>query len=85
MNPDNAGFASARFASSQDLQSLVIGNGGSASVLAGGSSVINTRQLTIGAIGRLDIADNPMIVDYSGASPIASIQTMLGSGYNGGA
>jgi hypothetical protein len=33
----------------------------------------------------LDLADNDMIVDYTGASPIDSIRSMLFTGRNGGA
>jgi hypothetical protein len=33
----------------------------------------------------IDLADNDMIVDYSGASPIATIQSLLTSGYAAGA
>jgi len=34
--------------------------------------------------GRLDLTDNDMIVDYTGASPIASIHGLIKNGYNNG-
>lgn len=41
-------------------------------------------SLSVSAGGRLDVRDNLLIIDYTGASPIASIQSSLASGYNNG-
>jgi hypothetical protein len=60
-----------------DLAQAVIRPRGSTSVLA---------QLTItnspaGYLGRLDIADTALIIDYTGASPLASTRAYILSGY----
>jgi T5SS/PEP-CTERM-associated repeat protein len=34
--------------------------------------------------GTIDLADNFMIVDYAGASPLANVKSLIGSAYNGG-
>jgi hypothetical protein len=66
----------------QHLAGLSIAAGGTASVTAGAQAVVivNTLQLAAGA--KIDLADNDMIIDYTGASPIADIEAMVGSGYN---
>ncbi len=84
VNADGAGSASARFVAAQDLAELTVGSGGSLQIAPGGGNVVNTRQLNVGA-GRLNINDNPVIVDYAGASPVASIGAMIASAYNNGA
>jgi hypothetical protein len=85
INSDNAGTVAARLVNPQDFQNLSLGAGASLTVLAGGSNVVNVRQLAINGSARLNLTDNPMIVDYTGASPIAQIQALLTSGYAGGA
>jgi hypothetical protein len=57
---------------------------GQASVAAGGTVVPLLSSLTVGASGKLDLAENAMIVDYTGASPIGSIGGYLASGYASG-
>ncbi len=85
VNADNVGSAALRFIATQRIGAMSIGSGGSASVTPGGNKVLTASSLSIPGTGRLDLTDNDMIVDYSGASPLASIQSLLTSGYNGGA
>jgi hypothetical protein len=62
-------------------------------MLASGSRVLTIKSLSVGGGGKLDLGDNKMIVDYSGASPIGSwtgsaydgITGLIQSGRNGGA
>jgi hypothetical protein len=49
---------------------------------APGTSVV--QSLSIGSGAALDVANNAMIIDYSGSSPINAIQGYISSGYNGG-
>jgi hypothetical protein len=53
---------------------------------AGHDKVVQTTSLTISGAGKLDLADNAMIVDYpaAGPSPIQSIRAQLQTGYAGG-
>jgi hypothetical protein len=48
----------------------------------GGTSKVN--ELTIAPGGTLDLADNPLIVDYTGASPINAIRGNILTAYSGG-
>jgi hypothetical protein len=50
--------------------------------------VVNTfviEQLTIDSGGTLDVYDNDLIIDYSGASQLAAIESLIRSARNGGA
>ena len=60
---------------------------GRAQVRPNGSPAGTSRvsHLSISSGGRLDLANNDLIVDYSGASPIGDVAGFLARGYNGGA
>lgn len=60
---------------------------GSAAVLPDGTNAGTSRvnELTIDAGGRLDLADNALVVDYDGASPLGAIAAHVAAGYAGGA
>ena len=75
-----ASSATAVFNSTQHLESLTIDNGGLANMNPNGNRVLVTRGLTIASTGKLDLADNDMIVDYSAVSPVG---TWNGSVYTG--
>jgi hypothetical protein len=67
---------------------LNIGNGSSPTKvqLATSSGASTVNALTITANGMLDIANNHLFINYgSGTDPIASVQALLASGFNGGA
>ena len=53
-------------------------------VPAGADKVVVTESFTATGIGRVDLADNDMVVDYAGASPLPSIRAALVSGYAAG-
>ncbi|HET7091959.1 MAG TPA: hypothetical protein VFI22_00725, partial [Thermomicrobiales bacterium] len=74
-----AAGASTTFNAVQHLAALNI-DGGAASLTATGGKVLVTKSLSIINGGRLDLNDNDMIVDYTGASPIG---TWNGSAYSG--
>ncbi len=85
INTEGGSDAAAIFSGTQRLGTLTIASGGSAQLLSGGDKVLTTVSLSITGTGRLDLADNDMIWDYSGATPFATAQTLLTSGYAGGA
>jgi hypothetical protein len=57
---------------------------GSGSTESGVNMVLRVPDLTLGAGAALNLKDNALIVDYTGASPIASIRSALTSGYAAG-
>jgi subtilisin family serine protease len=58
---------------------------GTASLQRGGSLVLRTNGLAIAEDASLDLADNSLIVDYTGPSPVNQISDYLTGGYAGGA
>jgi hypothetical protein len=71
--------ASVIFNSTQHLLALNL-NGGVASVGANGGRTIVTRALSVSGSGKLDLADNALILDYTGTSPAASIRSWISAG-----
>jgi hypothetical protein len=67
-----SGGARATFDVSQHLAGLNIADGATATFFAGGSHLY-TRSLEINGDGVLDLADNDLLVDYTGANPYATI------------
>jgi fibronectin-binding autotransporter adhesin len=63
--------------------SATVGATGTASQL--GTAVLRVTSLTVNTGGKLDLANNRLIDDYSGPTPITSIRTALSSGYANGA
>jgi len=62
-------------------------NAGKVQTQANGTSTGTSRVagLSVAAGAKVDLNDNAMVVDYTGGSPLASIQSLLASGYAGGA
>jgi hypothetical protein len=75
--------ATVNFNSAQNLKGLTIAATKIAKVAAGGSSTL--RVGTFNIAGKLDLNDNPGIIDYSGASPLDTIRQLIKTGYNNGA
>ena len=76
--------AVATVSASQHWNALSIANGGLLQ-LASGRKLLALRSLGIAATGKLDLADGAMIIDYTAASPLSAVRTLLARGYNGGA
>ena len=85
VNPDDAGFAAARFDATSRIFRLSIGAGGRAVIAPHGAHVLSMVQLFITAGGTFDLTNNAAVIDYDGGSPIAQVQADLASGYNAGA
>ena len=61
--------------------------GGTGVVRLAGADVasrVATLDMTGAGTGRLDLTDTAMVIDYTGESPLAVIQLLVTSGYNGG-
>ena len=86
VNSDSAGTADATIDRAQDLSELHLFVGGTARVRAGVAALLRTQQLLVDpGAGGFDLADNAAVIDYTGESPIATIQSYLTSGYAQGA
>jgi hypothetical protein len=59
--------------------------GGRVLLAAGTARFLKVSNLAMSGAGKIDLANNAMIVDYDGGSPLTAIQGFLLSGYNGGA
>jgi len=75
---------SVNLGASQHLAGLNV-NGGRMALSAGGGKTIFADALAIAGGGKLDLADNRLMLSYSGPDPIATIRSYLSSGYTGGA
>jgi fibronectin-binding autotransporter adhesin len=68
----------------QYLAGLTLSNGAQASITAVGTSnaskAIKTNALSITTGAKLDIADNNLVVNYSGATPLQTIETWIKQG-----
>ncbi len=64
--------------------SSLLVNGHSTTIAAGGARVVKVDNLTVATSAQLDITNNNLIVDYSGASPLAAVRAAIISGFNGG-
>jgi hypothetical protein len=73
-----------RFNASQTIGNLYV-DAAHVALAGGGGNVLALRALNITNNGVLDLADNAMIVDYDGLSPLSPIKSLLTSGYAGGA
>jgi hypothetical protein len=61
---------------------LIVADGGKVTLLpGGGTSAIN--NLLLGAGATLDITDNALVIDYSGASPVATVREKILAGRGG--
>jgi hypothetical protein len=69
----------------QHLQSLFLAPATSASVAAGGGAVLVTRGLVLSSGSRLDLNDNDLVLDYSGASQLPAIQSLINAARANGA
>jgi autotransporter-associated beta strand protein len=49
-----------------------------------GSAVLRVTSLTITTGGKVDLANNRLLVDYTGGTPIISIRGLISTGYAGG-
>jgi autotransporter-associated beta strand protein len=86
--PTVAAGGTLTFAATQMLGGLLaVAGGATANLTVGANKVIVVPSLYIeSATGsRLDLADNNLIVDYTGASPIAQVAALITSGYAAGA
>jgi hypothetical protein len=73
---------SVNLSASATFASLTLTGGASLAVAANGNRVLRTNALNIDMQSKLDLKDNDLIVDYTGASPAAAIEAKIRSGYN---
>lgn len=68
--------AEVNFASPQHLNALTV-TGGGAEIEHGGRNTLIVKQLSLSADATLDAADNDLILDYTGAPPIAMMNQWI--------
>jgi hypothetical protein len=75
------GFANA----SQHLGALDVQGTAALTVTANGGRFLSIKSLALDpTAGLIDLNDNDLLVDYTGASPLATIQGLINTGRNGG-
>jgi hypothetical protein len=75
--------ATSTFNTSQHLDALTVA--GSAVFPANGNRLMAVKSLGIaGAAAKLDLHDNDLLLDYTGASQLAAVQALINSARNGG-
>jgi hypothetical protein len=72
------------FAATQHLTALSVASGANGSLTASGNRVMVVGGLSISGTGNFDLNDNDMIVNYSGGTPINTIQSYINSARTGG-
>jgi len=81
----NVNGAAASLGASQNLAGLNITGSGVVQMVAAGNKTLITDSLTLDPVhSRLDVADNAVIINYSGASPVTQITQWVAASYNGG-
>jgi autotransporter-associated beta strand protein len=81
----NVNGAAASFGASQNLASLNITGSGVVQMVSAGTRTLITDGLTLDPVhSRLDLADNALIINYSGASPVTQIAQWVAVSYDGG-
>jgi hypothetical protein len=84
VNIDNAGFAEVRFNSTMTLGALNVGNGGRANMIANGTRALVSRAVSVVGSGQIDLHDNDMIVEYTGATMLPLVQQLIQVARTGG-
>jgi hypothetical protein len=71
------------------VHSLTLGNASTSSptlsLTSGGTRLLDVTAMTINGNAKLDLNDNDLLVDYTGGSPLATIQTLINTARAGGA
>jgi hypothetical protein len=80
---DTTVLSGARLSTSRLVQNgLNVVAGGTVTLLTGGGTSV-LSSLTVGAAATLDITDNALIINYTGASPVATVRAGILSGRGG--
>jgi hypothetical protein len=85
VNTDGGAPANLILQNYHSLESLTVASGGTATSFANGVVGLKTKSLNITGTGTLDLNDNNLILDYTGASQLSAIQTLINTARAGGA
>ncbi len=84
VNMDNVGLSRVDINSNVTLGAINLGVNGGINIF-GTNTVLRTSTVTMAAqFSSINLTINSMIIDYTGASPLPTIQALMTSGYNGG-
>ena len=81
VNQGGSGRAWVATGVSQTFSSIQIESGGLLSIESPFNRTLRTSTLNIAGTGAIDLNYSSMIVDYTGPSPLAAVQSLLASGY----
>ncbi|CAN5441984.1 hypothetical protein BH09PLA1_BH09PLA1_10750 [soil metagenome] len=84
VNTDNTGSAEARFNSTMNLGAMNVGNGGLANMLSAGNRALVTTSVSVNVNGKIDLNNNSMIVEYTGATLLPIVQQLVQVAHAGG-
>ena len=84
VNGDGTGAAALYTDRSVSMAFLQIGNSGAFNQTLGGFA-LRTNTLSMSPNGRVDLSDGDMILDYTGASQLNAVRTLINNGRAGGA
>lgn len=63
---------------------LTLSDNGTIILTPGGSKVVRAAALTMTGTSKINLADNDLIVNYDGASPLSTLRSYIVTGRNGG-
>jgi hypothetical protein len=75
---------SVNLAASATVRELTLADGASLAVAPNGNRVLRISALSLSANSRLDLNDNDLIVDYTGASQLGAVQALVNSARHSG-
>ena len=82
---NGTGSALVRQYASISMGAISVGSGGLPSANEGGTTTITCKSLSVASDSSLDLTDNALIIDYSGAAdPFLTLRSYVAAGYNGG-
>src|SRR5262249_45461842 len=84
VNTDNAGSAFARVDTTMGINGVQIGDGGELDLQANANITLVTNSVAINPQGRLNLNNNDYVIQYSGASPMPTVQGWINTDRAGG-
>jgi hypothetical protein len=78
------GNATIMFDATQHLHTLALSDSARLSLPAGGGKLLALEVFSVTGNGTIDLNDNDLLIDYTGASPLAMVENSIRTARNGG-
>ena len=75
-----SGSAALAIHSTQHLAGLALSDSAAATVGANGSRVVLVNALSVGPSAKIDLADNDLVLNYTGSSPLQDVEGWIKAG-----